>query len=305
MKSAFLLLAKFIALTLLYFVSFAAVSALVFRLPAEAQENTDTNAAGALLVVSFLNSLVLTHLTQRARLAGWKLAGAIFLILFGVLTVLPQIETAFFVTTLPPGMLPRIFLAGGLTAAIIAVAAVLIFGKWRGLMNVSNARLREVSRKRLILKLCAIAVIYVALYFTFGYYIAWQSSAVRNYYGGSDPGSFILQMRTVLSDTPELVLLQIFRALLWTGLALLVIQIVRGPWWEVALMVALLFSVVMNTQLLIPNPFMPAEVRFAHLIETASSNFLFGWLVVWILSSRTLFGWRSAASQTTHSNLRK
>jgi hypothetical protein len=35
--------------------------------------------------------------------------------------------------------------------------------------------------------------------------------------------------------------------------------------------------------LLLPNPLMPAEVRMAHLLETATSNFLFGWLVVLIL----------------------
>jgi hypothetical protein len=28
---------------------------------------------------------------------------------------------------------------------------------------------------------------------------------------------------------------------------------------------------------------MPAEVRMAHLVETVTSNFLFGWLVVAIL----------------------
>jgi hypothetical protein len=40
---------------------------------------------------------------------------------------------------------------------------------------------------------------------------------------------------------------------------------------------------VMTSQLLLPNPLMPAEVRMAHLLETSTSNFLFGWLVVLIL----------------------
>jgi hypothetical protein len=35
--------------------------------------------------------------------------------------------------------------------------------------------------------------------------------------------------------------------------------------------------------LLLPNPLMPREVRMAHLLETASSNFLFGWLTVLVL----------------------
>jgi hypothetical protein len=59
----------------------------------------------------------------------------------------------------------------------------------------------------------------------------------------------------------------------------------KGKWWESGLAVALLFA-VMTSQLLLPNPLMPAEVRMAHLVETATSNFLFGWLVVLILWSR-------------------
>jgi len=49
--------------------------------------------------------------------------------------------------------------------------------------------------------------------------------------------------------------------------------------------------VVMNSQLLLPNPLMPQEVRMVHLLETATSNFLFGWFVVWVLR-----GWRQSGS---------
>jgi hypothetical protein len=59
----------------------------------------------------------------------------------------------------------------------------------------------------------------------------------------------------------------------------------KGRWWEAGLAVALLFAII-TAQLLIPNPLMPAEVRMAHLVETASSNFLFGWLLVLILRGR-------------------
>ncbi|HSD47587.1 MAG TPA: hypothetical protein VLB87_13255 [Pyrinomonadaceae bacterium] len=74
-------------------------------------------------------------------------------------------------------------------------------------------------------------------------------------------------------------------ALLWAALAVPIISLMKGRWWEAGLAVALLFAVV-TAQLLIPNPLMPAEVRMTHLVETASSNFLFGWLVVLILRGR-------------------
>jgi hypothetical protein len=125
--------------------------------------------------------------------------------------------------------------------------------------------------------------VYVIIYFTFGYYVAWKNPAVAAYYGGSDPGSYFAQLRNVVRDTPWLPILQVGRALLWTALAIPVIRMMKGHWWEAGLAVALLFSVVMNTQLLLPNPLMPYEVRMAHLLETATSNFLFGWIVVWLL----------------------
>jgi hypothetical protein len=43
---------------------------------------------------------------------------------------------------------------------------------------------------------------------------------------------------------------------------------------------------VMNAQLLLPNPYMPEAVRMAHLMETASSNFIFGFLVGWLFTQR-------------------
>jgi len=63
----------------------------------------------------------------------------------------------------------------------------------------------------------------------------------------------------------------------------LLIRMIKGEWWEAGLAVALSFAVLMNSQLLLPNPLMPQEVRMVHLLETASSNFLFSWLVVFVL----------------------
>ncbi|MEP6848405.1 MAG: hypothetical protein ABI999_06085 [Acidobacteriota bacterium] len=60
----------------------------------------------------------------------------------------------------------------------------------------------------------------------------------------------------------------------------------KDGWRETALVLALLFSVVMVDQLLLPNPYMPEAVRMAHLVETGSSNFIFAFLIAWLLSPR-------------------
>src|SRR5215204_393529 len=281
--NAALMAIRLAALTALHFICYAGVSAAL--LPPLPGQTAEAGAAlAALWAVSFLNTVVLAYVILRSRWAGWKLVLATFFVLYGVMTVMPQVETAYFVTSLPPGMLPRLFLAGAITAALISPLAVLILGKRRPDPAQGESRPRLfMSAGEWVVKLSLVVIAYVIIYYTFGYFIAWQSAAVRAYYGGSDPGSFLAQMSSVVRDTPSLLPLQAMRALMWAALAVPVIRMMKGRWWEAGLAVGLLFAVVMCSQLLLPNPLMPWEVRMAHLLETASSNFLFGWLLVLLL----------------------
>jgi hypothetical protein len=284
MKATVIIAIRLLALTVLYFICFAAVSAAL--LPAASEQAAPVQAGAALvalLAVSLLNTLVLGYVVIRSRWAGWKLVLAIFFVFYGVMTVMPQIETAFFLTRLPSGMLPRLFLSGAIIAALFSSLAVLILGKRRSNPTGSNRHPRlDMPVGEWVGKLSLIVIAYLVIYFTFGYFIAWKSAAVRAYYGGSDPGSFLAQMRSVVRDTPLLLPLQVVRAILWTAIAVPIIRMMKGQWWEAGLAVALLFAVT-GSQLLLPNPLMPQEVRMVHLLETATSNFLFGWLIVLIL----------------------
>jgi len=294
MKATVIIAVRLLALTVLYFICFAAVSAAL--LPAASEQTAPVQAGAALvalLAISLLNTLVLGYVIIRSRWAGWKLVLAIFFVFYGVMTVMPQIETAFFLTRLPPGMLPRLFLSGAIIAALVSSLAVLILGKRRSDPTESNRHSRlDMPVGEWVGKLSLIVIAYLVIYFTFGYFIAWKSAAVRAYYGGDDPGSFLAQMRTVVRDTPLLLPLQVVRAILWTAIAVPVIRMMKGQWWEAGMAVALLFAVV-NSQLLLPNPLMPQDVRMVHLLETATSNFLFGWLIVLILR-----GWRQSATES-------
>jgi len=287
MKTAVFIVLKVISLTIILFVCFGLAAGVLGQQAGSQSPEEAGLAAKALLLVCLLNTLVLTYIILRSRWAGWPLIVAIFFVYYGVTTFMSQIESAVFITRLPPGLLSRLFLMGALIAAPFAVLAVLILGKRKA--DSANTE----SNERLVMpasewswKLAVIAVAYVILYFTFGYFIAWRDPAVREYYGGSDSAGFFVQMGTVLRDTPWLVPIQMLRAMLWTAIALPIVRMMKGSWPETALAVALLFSVVMNTQLLLPNPYMPDAVRMAHLIETASSNFIFGLLVGWLLSKR-------------------
>lgn len=284
MKATLIMAGRLLALTAIYGICFSAVAGALLQPPAGQPAPEPGPALAALLAVSFLNTIVLTYVILRSRWAGWKLVVTIFFVLYGVTTFMSQIESAFFLTRLPPGMLPRLFVAGAIVAALFSPLAVLLLGKRKPepAADESHTRL-NLTAGEWVGRLAVIIVAYVVIYFSFGYFIAWRSAAVRVYYGGTDPGSVFAQLKTVLRDTPWLVPLQAVRAILWTAIAVPVIRMMKGEWWEAGLAVALLFSVVMNSQLLLPNAFMPPEVRMAHLVETASSNFLFGWLVVLVL----------------------
>jgi hypothetical protein len=285
MKDKLVFLIRLIVLLVLYFICFAIVSGALFPSSTRPPDRDQANAVVALFVVSCLSAAVLAYPILRSRWAGGKLVVAVFLVLFGIATLMPQIETAYFVTRLPPGILPRIFLTGAIVAALFSTLAVLVLGKRKQSVQENNISRLHLTVGEWVWKLCVIMVLYVIIYFTFGYFIAWQSAAVRAYYGGSDPGSFLTQMSTVPRETPWLIPLQAGRALLWTAIAVLVIRMLKGRWWEAALTVAMLFAVLLSSQLLIPNEFMPREVRMAHLLETATSDFLFGFLLVGVLSS--------------------
>jgi hypothetical protein len=285
MKSAALLILRVIALTIVLFVCFAvAVTVVGFANSAQASDQTSASTL-LLLAVSLLQVMVMTHLILRSRWTGWRLVAAVFFVFYGVTTFMPQIESAVFLTRLPPGTLPRLFLMGVLIAVPFSGLAVLILGKRKpgAIDTEANTRL-IMSASEWVWKLAVIAVVYVILYFTFGYFVAWRHPGVAEYYGGVDPGSFLAQMRIVLRDTPWLVPFQILRALCWVALALPVVRMMKGKWPETALSLGFLFAVVMNAPLLLPNPYMPEPVRMAHLLETASSNFIFGVFVGWLLT---------------------
>jgi hypothetical protein len=99
------------------------------------------------------------------------------------------------------------------------------------------------------------------------------------FYGGTDPGTFLGQLSNVARETPWLFAFQIFRGLIWTGIGCLIVGMHKGKAWETILATGLTFTVVMNASLLFPNPFLPPVVAHAHAVELVSSNFLYGVLL--------------------------
>lgn len=288
MRTAVFVVPRVIALTIILFICFAVAGGVV-GLQGDSQASEAAAATAlTLLAVCFLEATVLTYLILRSRWTGWRLAAAVFIVFYGVTTIMSQMESAVFLTRLPPGMVPRLFLMGAMIAAPFSIAAVLILGKWKSDdAGIQRSTRPDMPPSEWAWKLAVIALAYLVLYFTFGYFLAWRNPAVLEYYQGIDEGSFLTHMAADVRNKPWLIPFQIVRAICWVVLAMIVIRMLRRQWLETALVIGLLFAVVMNARLLLPNPYMPEPVRMAHLVETASSNFIFGLLIGWLLTGHS------------------
>lgn len=300
-------LARLLLLLVLFMVFFVVGSTAVAGvLPdtAQAEPGLVPQSAG-LLIVAVADVLVILALILTSRWGGWKLAGALALSYFGAVTFLMQIETWYFLSgiTVGPELLPRLFLMGIPTAFGFIPLAVWILGRWRVAEDPSPNPSLVLPVGQWIWKLAALAALYVVLYWGAGYFIAWQNPELRAFYGS--PGQavpFLTSIANTLRDDPGLFPFQVLRSQLWVLCALPILRGSRVNAWWTAILVGLLFSVPQNVGHILPNPLIPiASVRLSHMVETASSTFLFGTLVVWLLHRRhtsvaDLFGRSGPAS---------
>lgn len=250
----------------------------------QAEAMAEAAQTAALLLLScFLTAAILGFWLRFSHWRGWKLILAVFMVYFIANTVMTQVESLFFNSALQlsASMLWKIILSGFIISLLFAPISVGIMGRMR---SSDQATLPMGFDRSLLKPLCWIAASYVLIYFLFGYFIAWQSEAVREYYSGSTAIlPFHLHMWDILISNPGLILFQFIRGLVWGGLAVLIARSMSASWRTKAIITGLIFGVMLAGGLLIPNPFMPEPVRWAHLWETSSSNFVLGILCIYIL----------------------
>jgi len=228
-----------------------------FRNAAAFAKDGPFGAGQALLAASLIDAVILTLLAARSAWRGWRLGGALAILLFGVQIVQPLVETLIFNRDvhMPASMFTATALCG-LVRDMIAGGGIALL--WRGKSEPAP------HVPGLGWKMPAIAALYVLCYFTAGQFIAWQSPDVRTYY--AHVGQIDL----------ALVMMQFGRGLGWAALAWL---LSRGTQWRpvpIALLCGLALSGLMIPLLLFPNPYMPWPVRAVHIVEVGVSNFAFG-----------------------------
>ncbi len=205
----------------------------------------------------------------------------IFSLMFGIQFVMSQIEAWAFQSAV--GMSEKEMLqtvVGGFLFALL-VSALLVFTQKGKIQAASAGSLIQLTVGKVLL---LVVVVYPLLYWLAGYFIAWQFQAIRHYYtGAASNEGMVAGFLGFFKD--GLYFLQVGRAFLWFLLAWPFLFYFRGSRLQGALLLGALFSILHCAQLLLPNPYMPAEIRYPHLLETASSTFIWGFMV-----ARVIFG---------------
>jgi hypothetical protein len=236
------------------------------------------------LIFTFCVSGVTSYLILRARWHGWKLVAVIFVSMYGISTVVNQLDSiAFLSDKLPRGMIRAIFVQGAIAAALFAPLAVLLLGKWRNAsLPAPESSAVPPKPASIILRVTILVAAFIALYMFFGYYVAWRNPELQRFYGGAELPNFWAAWQHNWTSSRWIYVLTAFRALLCIAFLYPVIWMLHTSRQESALAAAL-FLACWTTALLLPNPLMPASVTRSHFWETLSFSLVFGTLAGWLL----------------------
>ena len=249
-----------------------------------------------LFTVTTVYALVIGLVIKNARGSRLQLILGLIIAFYGVQTVIGQIEAIFFLTPLgekwgagsvPVMEMPLDFIASqfiiwGAVTLVGVPLGVLLFDRRKEKNRTPIQWLPNMSSKDWLVRIGLVIVAYELLYFGFGYFVAWKHPTIQAFYQGTDPGSFFAQLTNVAKETPGLYGLQATRSLLWLVIAFPAIRMLRHKKWSGALLSGLFVSLPMNIPHIIPNPYMPADVRAVHFTETVISTFIFGMILFWL-----------------------
>ena len=241
-----------------------------------------------IFITAFLQTLIVTWYANRTQLSGKKLGFVVFVVIFGVQFFMSQIETLYFLGSI---QMPLQLIFGQILAGVgVGLLAALLSARYKNkldkLQGSTEDGFNTLPRNVVIRRFTILAFVYTLIYYLFGYFVAWQFPALREYYSGStEIIPFIPHMQGQFTGEPQLMLFQFFRGYLWAGIAYMAaMNLPNAKHWERILIVGLVMSIGLAFPILVPQPYMPAPVRLGHFPELLSSNFVFGVIAAWIFT---------------------
>lgn len=270
-------LLKFVLLFFIFSILFVLPNVLI-PLHVKMENQSDYNSL-MLILLLLTELLIILYLIKRLNIWGMKLFLSVLIIFWGLQTFMTQIETWYFreaMHAITDEELRNLFLRPLITSLTFIPLAILVLGKWKQDTDSSEPHTSAGLNWKEILGL---SIAYVIIYFMFGYFVAWQFEEVRIFYSGSaENAGFIGQIKQTLQTKNFIFLFQLLRGFLWIIIGLPIVLYLKGGKSERIVACVILYSLP-AIQLVVDNPFMPEQVRIAHLLEVVASNGLFGLLI--------------------------
>jgi hypothetical protein len=226
---------------------------------------------GWVVLSNLVTAAPLAWLAKRSHLSGPRLAGCLALVFFGVSTFNNMIEALFF-HVFGARDCARYLLQGAVTAVPFSFVLVALMGRMRGTPPGPATIDLPHGAASWAWRLAAADLLYLACYLGAGNVIyPW----VREFYESrSLPAQALIAAMQLFCRGP-----------IFIALMLLIVRMVDGDRWEKAAVAGATLSLVGGfAPLLIPNPYVPDQVRWAHFFEVGISNFIYGAAITWLMT---------------------
>ncbi|MFB6354567.1 MAG: hypothetical protein ABEJ92_10845 [Halobacteriales archaeon] len=243
------------------------------RLPEAGAEALTGEAAPYWLAKLFLDVLVLSYVAVRSRWTGARLWATLWAVYVGIQAV-SQVEIALY------GMADWTAATTGIGRMALVGAAIVLtvtvgFGRFRGSATPArDGRLRlptiEWAWKLALLAVTFLVLMIIAGLVVFEGLASVVDPAARAGYEIVDPPAWVLPF-------------QLVRGLAFTALLVPVIAAFRGGYRETQLSVALLFAVLLSSNMLAGYAAVPGLLWVAHFFELFAQALVYGLLAVALL----------------------
>lgn len=270
---------KILLVSLIYLVLQTLVSA-ILPFSESFKELSDVQDPSLSMLFLWMTSLwnaifiyLIARYTSYNKTKTWLLSSSYLFLLQAFMT---QIETLFFIGSFAALKTTDVILitAGPFPAILVSV--------WAGLRLFKHDPLPAFERpyiSHFLPKLILIGILYLIVYMSFGYFVAWQFDAVRLHYSGSlEKETFFQVLAGNARETPWIYPFQIMRGLLFGGINyLLYLMLVARR--KVYVFASVFSNISLGLMLLVPNPLFTSGARMGHFIEMISSMILFSFLM--------------------------
>ncbi|MBN4065762.1 hypothetical protein JYT51_00340 [Candidatus Amoebophilus asiaticus] len=238
-------------------------------------EGIDSNLKVTLwtLFSDFLIVSILWIIAEHSKWTGLKLIGSLFLLYFGIFQFNSLIEAYFFDLDMTKSQITQIAISGFFISLLFTILLTAITGKTKKTLDHETCQTEKRSLFGWSWRIITCVLIYIMIYITAGLIIF---PYVQEFYAGRN-----------LPGVQELLLVQAFRGLIFTLIALPTVIMIKGSRIEKTLLIGLAFSIIGGiAPLIIPNPILPENVRLVHGFEVGISNFVYGCILALILTQK-------------------